>query len=68
MALFDNFPYANFHEMNLDWIIAKVKELDSEFNETLEDSIVQYINEHLADIILAATFDAATHTITLKGE
>lgn len=24
MALFEQFPYTNFHEMNLDWIISKV--------------------------------------------
>lgn len=27
MGLFENFPYTNFHELNLDWIIKTVKEL-----------------------------------------
>ena len=27
MALFDNFPYTNFHEMNLDWILNEIKKL-----------------------------------------
>lgn len=31
MGLFDQFPYANFHEMNQDWIIKTVKELVGEF-------------------------------------
>lgn len=26
MGLFENFPYTNFHELNLDWIIQKLKE------------------------------------------
>ena len=26
MSIFNEFPYTNFHEMNLDWIIARVKE------------------------------------------
>lgn len=26
MSIFNEFPYINFHEMNLDWIIARVKE------------------------------------------
>ena len=29
MALFNNFPYTNFHELNLDWILAKIKELEA---------------------------------------
>ena len=28
------FPYTNFHELNLDWIISKVKELIREWNDT----------------------------------
>lgn len=26
MAFFDNFPYTNFHRLNLDWIIKQIKE------------------------------------------
>lgn len=33
MAVFDNFPYTNFHELNLDWVIQKVKEMETEFQE-----------------------------------
>lgn len=29
MSLFNNFPYTNFHELNLDWILAKIKELEA---------------------------------------
>lgn len=40
MPLYDsnfpfNYPYTNFHELNLDWILAKVKELDSSVAEVL---------------------------------
>ena len=27
MGFFDNFPYSNFHEMNLDWILKQIVEL-----------------------------------------
>ena len=27
MALWNNFPYSNVHELNLDWIIEKMKYL-----------------------------------------
>lgn len=32
MALWNNFPYTNTHELNLDWIIAKMKELWDEWD------------------------------------
>ena len=31
MGLFDNFPYTNFHELNLDWLIKRVKALEDAF-------------------------------------
>lgn len=33
MGFFDKYPYSNFHEMNLDWLIAKMKELEIDFDE-----------------------------------
>ena len=38
MGLFEHFPYTNFHELNLDWIIQTVKELDEKVN-SIEDRI-----------------------------
>lgn len=38
MAVFENFPYTNFHDMNMDWLLKKVKELSAqvaEFEELL---------------------------------
>ena len=31
MALFENFPYTNFHEMNADWLINTLKKLSAEW-------------------------------------
>lgn len=28
MGLYNNFPYSNLHELNLDWVIAKLKDVD----------------------------------------
>lgn len=38
MGLFEQFPYSNFHELNLDWIIQTVKDLDEKVN-SIEDRI-----------------------------
>ena len=33
MALFNNFPWTNFHELNLDWLLKKVAEMEQAFPE-----------------------------------
>lgn len=39
MALFENFPYTNFHELNLNWIIMTVKELNDKFDAAISAKI-----------------------------
>lgn len=36
MNIFDNFPYTNLQELNLDWILRKIKELEDRV-EALEN-------------------------------
>lgn len=33
MGLFEHFPFTNFHELNLDWILAKVKKADARMDD-----------------------------------
>lgn len=51
MGIFRQFPYSNFHEMNLDWFLKKFKELIGDFDNLKEDyenykiATIKYINE-----------------------
>lgn len=45
MGLFEQFPYSNFHELNLDWILQKIKELDEKVN-SIEDRILKEANAY----------------------
>ena len=56
--MFNEYPYTDMHELNLDWCIAKIKELNqrvddisAEIAAEVYDLAVQYIDEHLADVI-----------------
>lgn len=40
--IFDNFPYTNFHELNLDWILHKLKEMDSKLDNFVDLNAVKY--------------------------
>ena len=44
MALFENFPYTNLHELNLNWLIEVIKEL--------EENTVISVNGQTGEIIL----------------
>lgn len=44
MALFENFPYTNLHELNLDWLINEIKKI--------EESQVISVNGETGEVIL----------------
>ena len=55
MAIFNEFPYTNFHELNLDWIIEEVRRIAQEWDETkkpLED-LMQYVRDFLDNLDLS---------------
>ena len=37
MSLFENFPYVNLHELNLDWIVKEIKKLSAEYPDLSEE-------------------------------
>lgn len=73
MAIFDgNMPYTNLHELNLDWVMKKVKdsndtikELQKMYSDMLSDTILQFLNEHIEEITLQATYVEATKTLKI---
>lgn len=48
--MFENFPYSNFHDLNLDWLIQKVKEAYSPDNPP--DDIVLSVNGESGEVVL----------------
>ena len=53
MGLWDHFPYTNFHELNLDWIVTKVKELNAKVLE-LDAWMAQHKTEY-AELVFRVT-------------
>lgn len=59
------FPYSNFHEINLDWIISEVKKLQEEFAVLKKDTdnAIDYMTDNIyettTEIINQAIIDGA---------
>ena len=53
MGFFNNFPYTNFHEMNLDWILKIVKETAAEQKQTSEElaNFESYVDNRFSSFI-----------------
>ena len=60
MALFENFPYTNLHNLNLDWIVKTVKENNETVNElqeyvgTIDTQIQEKIDTEVPEAIAEA--------------
>lgn len=62
MGLFEHFPYTNFHDLNLDWILKIVKDLYQEVSKQT-DWIEEHQKEYeelkaLYDAIISGNFPA----------
>lgn len=66
------FPYSNFHQLNLDWILNEVKRMTDWIDNTASEDIQNIINQKFNELMLDATYIAETETLVLslkeKGE
>lgn len=53
MGIFREFPYSNFHDMNLDWLLRMMRDLELEWkdfevnwSEEVQEKVYQWLNEH----------------------
>lgn len=46
---FHNYPYTDFHELNLDWCIVNIKKLLNYFEGLDELATITYVNEQIAE-------------------
>lgn len=61
MGLFEQFPYTNFHELNLDWILHELNALKTTITNFVAINSVKYANPIIWDI----TSQYETNTVVL---
>lgn len=67
--MFESFPNTNFHELNLDWILAQIKEFRAWFdNLNVEDEIKAQVDKYFNNVMIQAIYDKDSKTITLQKQ
>ena len=60
------FPYSNFHQLNLDWILNEVKRMTDWIDNTASEDIQNIINQKFNELMLDAAYIAETETLVLS--
>ncbi len=71
MGLFEQFPYTNFHDLNLDWIIKALKDLDEKV-DTIEERITEaaklYVDARIKEFVDGPMQDMQNQITALDKE
>lgn len=68
MGVFEQFPYSNMQNVNLDWILRIIQQVENALNDDFQQYISAWINENYNELFFNAVYDPATETITFaKG-
>lgn len=54
---FEKFPYTNFHELNLDWLLNKLKKLEEWAAQFDTDALLEEIRQLILKMVEDGTFD-----------
>ena len=71
LGFLHKFPYSNFHEINLDWIINTVKSYGTQINELRVeiDDAVDYLKTNLENTVIEvvnAAIEAGSFNVTVR--
>lgn len=61
---YERFPYTDYHDLNLDWTLQRVKELSNK----VDGDIKEVIREQLADLFVDIVYTPSDQTITFTVE
>lgn len=66
MGFFDYFPYTNFHELNLNWLLAKVKDLHAKY--LLQEATLEQIQQEIKSLNVPEIVKEQINELIENGE
>ena len=66
MAIYDNLPYTNFHELNADWLLKQMKEAKAKIDE-YQEVLDQFEEDYNVLLGLASAMTVAGSNVTVAG-
>ena len=64
--MYENFPYTNMHNLNLDWFLNQFKEIKDRFDSQLNDTLIALINKYFDRIMIDSIYNHDIMQIELK--
>lgn len=65
MGFFEQFPYANFQQFNLDWILQVLKRMEGALDDSFQTYITEWVKENYNKLFFDAAYDPASDTLTM---
>lgn len=63
MGVFEQFPYTNMQNANLDWVFNVVRQLEAALGDGFDKYISAWIDQNYNELFFNASYDSATETI-----
>lgn len=67
MSFTNDFPYTDFHELNLDWILNKIKEFQERI-DSFEDTVLKKANDYTDNEIIKLSQKISAEFVSFKKE
>lgn len=65
MGFFEQFPYANFQQYNLDWILQVLKRMEGALDDSFQSYITDWVAQNYNKLFFDAAYDPASDTLTM---
>lgn len=64
MAMWNQFPYTNFHEQYDDWLLRTVKKLEEDVSDITGERLTETVKKVIGELGFSVLYEASTETIS----